>query len=158
MCAVCFRVRVRACVRACVRECVRAALDNVTRIFASARAHSTVAATTTTTTISSSNNNNTARRHHQQLSRDRDQHLRRTHTHTQTHTRSLRQRTHTHTHRYGGHYLPTLAKVLVDQADVPNFKGFIVGNPLTYMEYRNYGSWTFARIEALFGRLVWLFF
>ena len=41
---------------------------------------------------------------------------------------------------YGGHYLPTLAKSLVDAADVPNFKGFAVGNPLTYMEYRNFGK------------------
>lgn len=41
---------------------------------------------------------------------------------------------------YGGHYLPTLTKSIVDAADIPNFKGFAVGNPLTYMEYRNFGA------------------
>ena len=41
---------------------------------------------------------------------------------------------------YGGHYLPTLAKSLVDAGDVSNFRGFAVGNPLTNMEYRNYGA------------------
>jgi len=39
---------------------------------------------------------------------------------------------------YGGHYLPTLAKVIVENGGV-NFKGFAVGNPLTYMPYRNFG-------------------
>ena len=44
---------------------------------------------------------------------------------------------------YGGHYLPTLAQALLSD---PNpdptfaFKGFLVGNPLTYMPYRNYGE------------------
>lgn len=42
---------------------------------------------------------------------------------------------------YGGHYLPTLAKALVVDASVSNFKGFLVGNPLTYMPYRNYGEY-----------------
>ena len=42
---------------------------------------------------------------------------------------------------YGGHYLPTLAQEIVKQADLPNFKGFAVGNPLTYMPYRDYGQW-----------------
>jgi len=41
---------------------------------------------------------------------------------------------------YGGHYMPTLAKEIVDAGDLPNFKGFMVGNPLTYMPYRNYGE------------------
>eukprot|EP00656_Telonema_subtile_P038799 TRINITY_DN43975_c0_g1_i1.p1 TRINITY_DN43975_c0_g1~~TRINITY_DN43975_c0_g1_i1.p1 ORF type:complete len:500 (-),score=135.66 TRINITY_DN43975_c0_g1_i1:173-1672(-) len=77
---------------------------------------------------------------------------------------------------YGGHYLPTLAKQLVEEtgscvSDVdcpgsyclndpsktapfkchvgagwqPAFKGFMVGNPLTYMPYRDYGMYgTFA--------------
>lgn len=49
---------------------------------------------------------------------------------------------------YGGHYLPTLAKQIVELKsegwDV-NFKGFLVGNPLTYMPYRDYGQYgTFA--------------
>jgi len=74
---------------------------------------------------------------------------------------------------YGGHYLPTLAKEIVEDsgscvsdADCPssyclndpsktapyychsgtggwkpNFKGFMVGNPLTYMPYRDYGMY-----------------
>jgi carboxypeptidase C (cathepsin A) len=42
---------------------------------------------------------------------------------------------------YGGHYLPTLAKEIVSQGILNNFKGFAVGNPLTYMPYRDYGQW-----------------
>jgi len=45
---------------------------------------------------------------------------------------------------YGGHYLPTLAVKLV-QNGVSTFKGLMVGNPLTFMPYRNYGQYaTFA--------------
>jgi len=42
---------------------------------------------------------------------------------------------------YGGHYLPTLAKNLVDNP-IPNvdFRGFLVGNPLTYLPYRDVGE------------------
>ena len=39
---------------------------------------------------------------------------------------------------YGGHYIPTLAMLLLD---LPNFKGFAVGNPLTWMPYRDYGQY-----------------
>jgi len=43
---------------------------------------------------------------------------------------------------YGGHYLPTLAKQIVDMAGLKlNFKGFLVGNPLTYMPYRDWGQY-----------------
>lgn len=42
---------------------------------------------------------------------------------------------------YGGHYLPTLAQEIVKQGDLPSFKGFAVGNPLTWMPYRDYGQW-----------------
>lgn len=46
---------------------------------------------------------------------------------------------------YGGHYMPTLASALVKGGGVPNFAGFMVGNPLTYMPYRDYGEYgTFA--------------
>eukprot|EP00755_Sulcionema_specki_P003719 Sspe_Gene.28339::Locus_12777_Transcript_2_2_Confidence_0.667_Length_1392::g.28339::m.28339/K16297/SCPL-II; serine carboxypeptidase-like clade II len=46
---------------------------------------------------------------------------------------------------YGGHYMPTLAKQIVTSGGIPNFKGVFVGNPLTYMPYRNYGQFgTFA--------------
>jgi len=43
---------------------------------------------------------------------------------------------------YGGHYLPTLAKALVDDplSNNPNFKGFLVGNPLTNMANRDQGE------------------
>ena len=36
--------------------------------------------------------------------------------------------------------MPTLAKEIVDAGDLPTFRGFMVGNPLTYMPYRNYGE------------------
>lgn len=38
---------------------------------------------------------------------------------------------------YGGHYLPTLAKELVDRGGVPNFRGLLVGNPLTSGQLRD---------------------
>lgn len=42
---------------------------------------------------------------------------------------------------YGGHYMPTLAAAIVDSGGrVANFKGFLVGNPLTYLTNRNYGE------------------
>jgi len=41
---------------------------------------------------------------------------------------------------YGGHYMPTLAKELVDRGGVPNFKGFMVGNPLTTGQLRDVGE------------------
>jgi len=44
---------------------------------------------------------------------------------------------------YGGHYLPTLAYEIVSKntPDIGiNFRGFAVGNPLTYMPYRNLGE------------------
>lgn len=46
---------------------------------------------------------------------------------------------------YGGHYMPTLADAIVSGGGVPQFGGFMVGNPLTYMPYRDYGEFgTFA--------------
>jgi len=42
---------------------------------------------------------------------------------------------------YGGHYLPTLAKEIVTQGKLTHFAGFAVGNPLTWMPYRDYGQW-----------------
>jgi carboxypeptidase C (cathepsin A) len=41
---------------------------------------------------------------------------------------------------YGGHYMPTLAKEIVDRGGVPNFKGFLVGNPLTSGQLRDVGE------------------
>lgn len=48
---------------------------------------------------------------------------------------------------YGGHYIPTLTQTIVNAPGFGglNFKGMIVGNPLTYMPYRDYGQFaTFA--------------
>jgi serine carboxypeptidase-like clade 2 len=42
---------------------------------------------------------------------------------------------------YGGHYLPITSLTLAQRESLPNFKGFLVGNPLTSMPYRNYGQW-----------------
>jgi len=51
---------------------------------------------------------------------------------------------------YGGHYMPTLAKQIVDRGGVPNFKGFMVGNPLTSGPLRDYGEFaTFAGRQLL---------
>mmetsp|Transcript_281 Transcript_281/g.554 ORF Transcript_281/g.554 Transcript_281/m.554 type:complete len:478 (-) Transcript_281:348-1781(-) len=45
---------------------------------------------------------------------------------------------------YGGHYLPTLAVKMVEKG-LKTFKGLMVGNPLTWMPFRNYGQYaTFA--------------
>jgi carboxypeptidase C (cathepsin A) len=41
---------------------------------------------------------------------------------------------------YGGHYIPTLATNIVKLGGVDNFKGLAVGNPITWMPYRNYGQ------------------
>ena len=55
---------------------------------------------------------------------------------------------------YGGHYLPTLAKKLVDLGGV-NFRGFAVGNPITWMPYRDYGQYgTYAGHNLLPSPLV----
>ena len=37
--------------------------------------------------------------------------------------------------------MPTLAKAITDSKVAFNFKGFAVGNPLTYMPYRNLGMY-----------------
>lgn len=51
---------------------------------------------------------------------------------------------------FGGHYLPTLAKQLVVDGTSANFKGFAVGNPMTYLLYRDYGQYgTFAGHQLL---------
>lgn len=55
---------------------------------------------------------------------------------------------------YGGHYLPTLARVLVENGGV-NFKGFAVGNPLTYMPYRNYGQFGTFYYHMLLPQPLW---
>eukprot|EP00490_Sorites_sp_Unknown_P013190 CAMPEP_0114689622 /NCGR_PEP_ID=MMETSP0191-20121206/64762_1 /TAXON_ID=126664 /ORGANISM="Sorites sp." /LENGTH=217 /DNA_ID=CAMNT_0001978489 /DNA_START=246 /DNA_END=896 /DNA_ORIENTATION=+ len=56
---------------------------------------------------------------------------------------------------YGGHYLPTLAKELVEKGGVSSFKGVIVGNPLTYMPYRDYGYYATAWGHQLLPKHLW---
>lgn len=56
---------------------------------------------------------------------------------------------------YGGHYMPTLAKKIKDEGDVPQFRGVFLGNPLTYMMYRNYGQYGTAWGHQLFPAPLW---
>nr|CAJ73288.1 cathepsin A [Guillardia theta] len=53
---------------------------------------------------------------------------------------------------YGGHYIPTLAMLLLD---LPNFKGFAVGNPLTWMPYRDYGQYAAYASRQLIPKPLW---
>jgi len=55
---------------------------------------------------------------------------------------------------YGGHYLPTLASVLVSSG-MPNFKGFAVGNPLTWMPFRDYGQYAQYANRQLVPKPMW---
>lgn len=56
---------------------------------------------------------------------------------------------------YGGHYLPTLAREIMKRGDIPNFKGFAVGNPLTFMPYRNFGQYGTAYGHQLLPKPLW---
>jgi len=56
---------------------------------------------------------------------------------------------------YGGHYMPTLAKKLKEAGDVPQFRGVFLGNPLTYMMYRNYGQYGTAWGHQLLPAPLW---
>jgi len=56
---------------------------------------------------------------------------------------------------YGGHYMPTLTKELYSRGTVSNFKGMIVGNPLTYMPYRNYGQYATAAGRNMYPAPEW---
>jgi len=56
---------------------------------------------------------------------------------------------------YGGHYLPTLAKKIKEKNDVNQFRGVFLGNPLTYMQYRNYGQYGTAWGHQLFSAPLW---
>jgi len=57
---------------------------------------------------------------------------------------------------YGGHYLPTLAQQLLLQP-IPNtsFGGFLVGNPLTYLPFRDYGQYFTAWGHQLLPKPLW---
>ena len=57
---------------------------------------------------------------------------------------------------YGGHYMPTLAEAIVASGGrVPNFKGFLVGNPLTYLTNRNYGEFATYYGHQLLPKPLW---
>ncbi|CAE7197072.1 SCPL26 [Symbiodinium natans] len=56
---------------------------------------------------------------------------------------------------YGGHYMPTLGKLLADRDDVPTFRGIFLGNPLTYMKYRDYGQYGTAWGHQLLPAPLW---
>jgi carboxypeptidase C (cathepsin A) len=57
---------------------------------------------------------------------------------------------------YGGHYMPTLAQKIKMEADVPQFRGVFLGNPLTYMMYRNYGQYGTAWGHQLLPQPLWI--
>ncbi|CAE7237060.1 SCPL22 [Symbiodinium pilosum] len=56
---------------------------------------------------------------------------------------------------YGGHYTPTLGKLLADRDGVPTFRGIFLGNPLTYMMYRDYGEYGTAWGHQLLPAPLW---
>lgn len=56
---------------------------------------------------------------------------------------------------YGGHYMPTLTKELVDRGTVKTFKGMLVGNPLTWMPYRNFGQYATAAGRNMYPKPEW---
>jgi len=56
---------------------------------------------------------------------------------------------------YGGHYMPQLAQAIVADGGVPNFEGFLVGNPLTYLQYRNYGEYATLYGHQLLPKPLW---
>jgi len=56
---------------------------------------------------------------------------------------------------YGGHYMPTLTKELYDRGTVKNFKGMMVGNPLTWMPYRNFGQYATAAGQNMYPMPEW---
>lgn len=56
---------------------------------------------------------------------------------------------------YGGHYMPTLTKELFDRGTVKTFKGMVVGNPLTWMPYRNYGQYATAAGRNMYPKPQW---
>jgi len=55
---------------------------------------------------------------------------------------------------YGGHYLPTLAKELVSSG-MTTFKGFAVGNPLTWMPFRDYGQYAAYAARQMVPKPMW---
>jgi len=56
---------------------------------------------------------------------------------------------------YGGHYMPTLALQIAINGDIPNFKGVKLGNPITFMEHRNYGEYGTYWGHQLYPKPLW---
>jgi len=56
---------------------------------------------------------------------------------------------------YGGHYMPTLTQELFNRGTVKTFKGMMVGNPLTWMPYRNYGQYATAAGRNMYPKPEW---
>lgn len=56
---------------------------------------------------------------------------------------------------YGGHYMPTLAAALLHDGGVPSFRGLMVGNPLTYLTYRNFGMYATYYGHQLLPKPLW---
>jgi len=56
---------------------------------------------------------------------------------------------------YGGHYMPTLAQSIAMGGDVPNFRGVKLGNPVTFMESRNYGQYGTMYGHQLYPKQLW---
>lgn len=62
---------------------------------------------------------------------------------------------YTSSESYGGHYMPTLAQELVTRGGVDNYRGFLVGNPLTYMPYRDFGQYGTYAYHQLIPQPLW---
>jgi len=57
---------------------------------------------------------------------------------------------------YGGHYMPQLSLELISRRDaVPNFKGMMVGNPLVYLRYSDWGLYGTAAGRNMFPKPQW---
>ncbi len=56
---------------------------------------------------------------------------------------------------YGGHYMPTLAQAILKDGGVPNFGGFLVGNPITWLTYTNYGMYGTQYGHQLLPKPLW---
>jgi len=56
---------------------------------------------------------------------------------------------------YGGHYLPTLSAAIVGDGGITNFRGFLVGNPITWLTYTNYGMYGTFHGHQLLPKPLW---
>jgi len=56
---------------------------------------------------------------------------------------------------YGGHYMPELSLVLLSRGSVPNFKGMMVGNPLVYLRYSDWGLYGTAAGRNMIPKPEW---